>query len=353
MLPQSAVICDETVLSYSQNQDCNGRLTCQLSGVSMGAVYQKHTFMTDSDNLETPRIPWQTYAILAGGLAAVSMSAVFIRLAQDEGISSLVIAAARLTLATLILTPLMLRNHRQDLRVLTRRDYLLLGGAGVVLALHFILWITSLEMTSVLISVVLVSTSPLWAALLEFVFLRSRLTTLALIGLLLAITGGIIIGVPTDQSGPVSFGSNPVLGSLFALGGALAVAIYLVIGRTVRPKLPLIPYIWLVYGIAAIFALLVVLIARAPVAGFSVQGYLLLLAVAIFPQLLGHSSFNYALKHLSATFVGVASQLEPVSSAFLAFIVFRELPTSVQLAGSVIIVLGVVMATVGQSRAST
>jgi drug/metabolite transporter (DMT)-like permease len=319
----------------------------------MGAVYHKCTFMTELDNLEAPHTPWKTYAILAGGLAAVSLSAVFIRLAQDDGISSLVIAAARLTLATLILTPLTLRNHREDLRALTRWDYLLLSVAGIVLALHFILWITSLELTSVLISVVLVSTSPLWAALLEFVFLKSRLTTLALIGLVLAITGGIIIGVPVDQTGPVSLGSNPLLGSLFALGGAIAVAIYLVIGRTVRPKLPLIPYIWLVYGIAAIFALVVVFVARAPVAGFSAQGYLLLLAVAIFPQLLGHSSFNYALKHLSATFVGVASQLEPVSSAFFAFLVFREMPTVVQLAGSVIIILGVVMATVGQSRSST
>jgi drug/metabolite transporter (DMT)-like permease len=321
--------------------------------LAFGGVYDKRTCMTETDNLEAPRTPWRIYAILAGGLAAVSLSAVFIRLAQDEGISSLVIAAARLTLATLILTPLTLRNHREDLRVLTRRDYLLLGIAGLVLALHFILWITSLEMTSVLISVVLVSTSPLWAALMEFIFLKSRLTQLALIGLVLAITGGIIIGVPTEQIGPVSLGSNPVLGSLFALGGAITVAIYLVIGRTVRPKLPLIPYIWLVYGFAAIFALIAVFLARTPVAGFSAQGYLLLLAVAVFPQLLGHSSFNYALKYLSATFVGVASQLEPVSSAFLAFIVFRETPTVVQLAGSVIIILGVVMATVGQSRSTS
>src|SRR5688572_25778374 len=110
--------------------------------------------MIEADNLEAPRTPWRIYGVLAGGLAAVSLSAVFIRLAQDEGISSLVIAAARLTLATLILTPFALRNHRQDLHVLTRRDMMLLALAGLVLAMHFILWITSLEMTSVLISVV-------------------------------------------------------------------------------------------------------------------------------------------------------------------------------------------------------
>lgn len=306
--------------------------------------------MTDARTLDTSRTPWQTYTVLALGLAAVSMSAVFIRLAQDEGISSLVIAAARLVIATLILTPLALGRYRTHLAQLNRRDLLLIGISGLFLALHFVLWITSLELTSVLISVVLVTTSPLWAGLLEFVFLKLRLTRIILTGLVLAIVGGIIIGLPTGNSSNLSLGSDPLLGSLFALGGAVAVAVYLVIGRSVRPKLPLIPYIWLVYGSAAIFALLAVLLTRAQVTGYSANGYWLLLAVALFPQLIGHSSFNYALKHLSATYVGVASQLEPVSSAILAFIVFQEIPASSQLAGSVIILAGVLMATVGQTR---
>jgi drug/metabolite transporter (DMT)-like permease len=304
--------------------------------------------MTNTQSVMINRIPWQTYAVLAMGLAAVSLAAVFIRLAQDEGISSLVIAAARLTIASLILTPLALRQ-RAYLAVLTRRDVLLVGLSGLFLALHFILWITSLEYTTVLISVVLVTTSPLWAALMERVFFRVRLTRLALMGLLLAIAGGMVIGLP-GQDTALTLGSNPLLGSLFALGGALAVAIYLVIGRSVRPKLPLIPYIWMVYGTGAVFALTIVLLSGAPVTGFSFEGYLLLLGVALLPQLIGHSSFNYALKHLSATYIGVASQLEPVSSAMLAFVIFRETPTSVQLAGSLVIVTGVILATVGQSR---
>lgn len=308
--------------------------------------------MADAHTLLTVRTPWQTYAVLAAGLAAVSLAAVFIRLAQGEGIPSLVIAAARLTIAALILTPLTLPRYLDHLRQLTRRDLLLVSVSGLFLALHFILWITSLELTSVLISVVLVTTSPLWAALLETLFLKSRLTRLVMIGLMLAIGGGIMIGLP-DQEGAFSFGSNPLLGSLFALGGAVAVAIYLVIGRSVRPKLPLLPYIWLVYGIAALFALLAVLLAGSQITGYTPEGYLLLLAVALFPQLIGHSSFNYALKHLSATYVGVASQLEPVSSALLAFIVFREIPSSLQLLGSAVILVGVVLATLGQQKQST
>ncbi|MBZ0301039.1 MAG: DMT family transporter, partial [Anaerolineae bacterium] len=209
-----------------------------------------------------------------------------------------------------------------------------------------------LELTSVLISVVLVTTSPLWAALLERLFLKAHLTRLVVAGLILAVAGGILIGLPGSGSA-LTLGSSPLFGSLLALGGAVAVAVYLVIGRSVRPKLPLLPYIWLVYGTAALFALLAVLLTGSQVAGYRPQGYLLLLAVALFPQLIGHSSFNYALKHLSATYVGVASQLEPVSSAVLALIVFNEVPGPVQLGGSVVILIGVLMATLGQSRSPT
>jgi drug/metabolite transporter (DMT)-like permease len=193
-----------------------------------------------------------------------------------------------------------------------------------------------------------VTTGPLWAALLEFVFLKARLNRLVLGGLALAIVGGVIISLSSGDD--LTTGSNPLLGSLLAVGGAIAFAVYLVIGRSVRPKLPLIPYIWVVYGFAALFALLIVLLSGAQVAGFSPQGYLLLLSVALFPQLIGHSSFLYALKHLSATYVGVASQLEPVSSAILALIVFQETPTEAQIGGSVIMIAGVILATYGQSR---
>ncbi len=296
-----------------------------------------------------PSTLWRTYLILAGGLAAVSLASVFIRNAQAEGLSSLVIAASRLGIAAVILTPITLRRYQAKLRQLTRHDVLLMGVSGLFLALHFILWITSLELTSILISVVLVSTTPLWSAVLEWVFLRARLTIPVIIGLLLAVLGGIVIGL-FGNIDIQSSASNTLLGALYALGGAVAVAAYFVIGRSVRPKLPLLPYIWLVYGFAALVALLAVALNRVPVVGFDAPAYVWLLAIAIFPQLIGHSSYNYALKYLSATHVGVASQLEPVSSALLGFIVFREKPTSWQLVGSGIILAGVILATIGQSN---
>jgi drug/metabolite transporter (DMT)-like permease len=300
-----------------------------------------------TDILKSTPIRWQTYAVLAGGIVAVSLAAIFIRLAQDEGISSLMIAASRLGIAALILTPLTLPRYIPHIRKLNRRDVFLVAVSGIFLAIHFIVWIKSLEYTSVLISVVLVTTTPLWSALMEAVFLRMRLNQMILWGLLIGLGGSVVISLPSSA---IDLGSNPILGSLLAIAGAITVAVYFVIRRVLSPKLPLLPYIWMVYGLAAVITFIVVVITGTPVAGYSAQGYFWLAALALVPQLIGHTSFNYALAHLSATYVGIASQLEPVGSALIAFFILREIPRPLQIVGSVIILIGVTLASFGQSR---
>lgn len=300
-----------------------------------------------TDVLKSIPIRWKTNAVLAAGIIAVSLAAIFIRLAQNEGISSLTITASRLTIATLILTPFTIPRYIEHIRRLTGKEMLLVLISGVFLAAHFMMWIQSLEFTSVLISVVLVTTTPLWSAVMEAVFLRLRLNPFIIWGLVIALGGSILISIP---NGAIELGSNPVLGSLLAIGGAIAVAVYYVIRRALYTKLPLLPYIWLVYGIAAVVALVVVAITGTPMVGFSPQGYLWLVALALVPQLIGHTSFNYALAHLSATYVGIASQLEPVGSALIAFFIFSEVPRPLQIAGSVVILIGVTLASFGQPR---
>lgn len=307
--------------------------------------------MTDTALPRAAISPMRAYAVLALGLLAVSLASILIRMAQGEGVPSLTIAAGRLAIAALILTPFTLRRYQRHLRGLRRRDLLLIGVAGVFLGLHFIFWVTSLEHTSVLISVVLVTTSPLWSAGLEAVFLRASVTRLVFGGILLAIVGAVVISLPGADAG-IALGSSPLLGSGLALAGALAVSVYMVIGRSVRARLPLLPYIWLVYGVAAITALAAVFVARAPLTGHSPTGYALLLALALIPQLIGHSAFNYVLKYLSATYVGISTQLEPVLSAALALLLFQEMPRPLQLLGSAIVMAGVVLATLGQPNPS-
>lgn len=293
----------------------------------------------------------QVYLILFMGAVAVSLAAIFIRLAQADNIPSLYIAAARMVIAALVLTPLTLRRHLSEIRSLSRGDLLLALLSGLFLASHFATWILSLEYTSVLISVVLVTTNPLWVAVLEVIFLRARLGRTMILGLLIGLAGSIIAGLSSSDNA-VSPGKDPLLGSILAVIGAVCVAIYFVIGRKLRARLPLLPYIWLVYGFAALILLTVVVASGIPLTGYAPRGYIWLAGMALIPQLIGHSSFNYALKYLPATFVGIVNQLEPALSAVAAIAVFQEIPGIFQILGSAAILVGIILASLAQNHSS-
>jgi len=298
--------------------------------------------------LTSTRTPPRVYAILFAGVVAASLAAIFIRFAQADGMPSTVIAAGRMTLSGLILTPIVLRRHRADLARLSRRDLLLAVASGLLLAIHFATWIASLEYTTVLISVVLVGTSPLWSALFEVVFLHVKLHRFVVIGLLIAFAGGIVIGLA--GGGDTGSSDGTLIGGILSLVGAATFAIYLVIGRSLRTRMPLTPYIWLVYGIAALFLLVLMIGSGAPVTGYTPNAYLMIVLLAIVPQLIGHSSFNYAVRFLSATFVGIAVQLEPIGSALAAYLIFNEVPLPMQIWGSLAILGGVILASFGDKN---
>jgi len=272
------------------------------------------------------------------GIAAVSSASIFIRFAQREA-PSLVIAAARLTLASLILVPLALTRYRHEYRRLTRRDAWLAVFSGIFLALHFATWISSLEYTTVASSTVLVSTSPLFVAIASWLFLREKIGPAVIAGLGVALAGSAVIGL-SDRSGAMR---NALLGDVLAFAGAITVAGYLLIGRRLRAKLSLIPYIAAVYGTAAVVMLAMVLVTRERVVGYSPDIYVWFLLLALVPQLLGHSAFNWALAHLPATFVAVATLGEPIGSTILAYIILGEMPTPIKIVGAALILVGIVV----------
>lgn len=283
---------------------------------------------------------WQPPLVLALGIAAVSSAALFIRRAQADA-PSLSIAAYRLALAALVLVPWALLRYRGELARLAPREWRLAGLSGLFLAVHFATWISSLEYTSVASSVVLVSTSPLWVALAGWLFLDETLPPRTWAGLSLAVVGGLVVGLGDRRAGGAS---APWLGNALALAGALAAAGYWLIGRRLRRTLSLIPYVALVYGAAAGILLALVLTAGLPLAGFSAPTWGCLALLALLPQLLGHSSFNWALAHLPAAFVAVATLGEPIGATVLAFLVLGEVPGPARLAGAATILAGIVLA---------
>ncbi len=298
-----------------------------------------------------PAIP-PLLAILFG-IFAVSTASILIRYAQKDA-PSLVIAAYRLAIATLILAPSALTRRRAELRSLSRREVGWALLSGLFLALHFATWITSLEYTSVASSVVLVSTTPLFVALLGPALLGERLARLASVGLILALLGGAVVGLSDTCSlsrlGLVcpplrDFVQGPAfLGDLLALCGAFAGACYMIIGRRLRGHVSLISYIFLVYGMAALVLIAIMFAFGQTPWGYPAQAYLWFLLLALVPQLLGHSTFNWALGYLSAVFVSLTLLGEPVGSTILAYFILGEKPTVLKLFGAILILTGILAA---------
>jgi drug/metabolite transporter (DMT)-like permease len=288
------------------------------------------------------------YVVLFIGVLIVSTAAVMISGAITLGTHPLAVAAGRLTFAALILTPITLSRSGSELRQIRRSDWLWALGSGVFLAVHFASWISSLAYTSVASSTALVATNPIFVALASVIILGERLPRGVWVGVVLTALGTVVIGFSDREGGS---GSNPLLGDALALLGAICGSGYLLVGRSLRARLSLLPYIWLVYSTAA-----VVLLVWMTLAGYSLLGlppvvYVLLLGLALGPQLLGHTSFNWAIKYLSATFITIAILGEPVGSAILAAILLRQPVAPLQLVGGAVLLLGIAVATLAEHRA--
>jgi len=277
----------------------------------------------------TPRTP--LVARIAVGIVAVSFGAIFIRLAGEA--PSFAIAAWRLALAALCLLPIAFARRG---RTLTSPTLAWSVASGVALALHFVLWIASLRLTSVASSTVFVSTHPLFVALGSLLFLRERLPRSLALGIVFAVAGGTLIGFGDARAGTASLS-----GDLLALAGGLTAAVYFLIGRHVRKTVSALEYAAVSYTTAAGLVLLLCLLTETPVVGFSLATYGCLVLLALVPQMVGHSTLNWALKHLSASKVSVLVLAEPIGAAILAIFIFREVPTTLILVGGAIILLGI------------
>lgn len=279
------------------------------------------------------------YAALGLGVMIISSSSILIRYAQADGVSSLSIAAIRLALASVALTPFALASRAAELRALSRRDLLLAIAAGVLLAAHFVAWVSSLAYTSVADSTALVTTNPIWIAVASAVLFQERMRKMLIAAIGLTLCGGVFIFFA--GSGASGAQPDPALGNTLALLGSFAVSGYLLIGRSLRRRLSLLAYIWLVYTSAAIALVVTALLAQAPLWGFSPAAWAFLFALALGPQLMGHTVFNWALKRVSATFIALAILGEPIGSAALALLLFDEGFSRLQIIGFVLLLCGI------------
>ena len=286
--------------------------------------------------------PVNPYVVLVCGIIGVSTGAIFARLADAP---ALVTAAYRVGLASCILIPLSVWKAADELRRLSFSDIKLAMLAGFFLALHFATWISSLDYTAVANSVVLVNTIPLWVGLLTPLIGQDRLKQATVISILLSVIGGAIIGF-----GDIAVGGNALWGDLLALAGALCAAIYLLLGRNLRRKLSLLAYVTICYGSAAVALWLIVLVMNLPITGYSNETVAAFWAMALISQVLGHSSYNWALKWFSTSLVAVALLGEPIGSTILAYILFDEGLTWLKFIGGTIILSAIYIAASGEKK---
>jgi len=272
------------------------------------------------------------YAALILSVLSVSTSSIFVRFSDAP---AMIISAYRMLFTLLLMTPVVLVKHKKELAQITRRDILYAIGSGFFLALHFATWITSLKLTTVAASTVLVQMSPIFVVAGSYIFFKEKINKIALIGVITAIAGSVLVGVLDFR-----VGGTALAGDFLALAGALFVAGYLLIGRELRKRINLLPYTFIVYGSCTAFLILGCVLMGVPLYPYSPKNYAIFFALAFFCTILGHTIFNWALKYLPAYAVSICSLFEPVGATFLAFLILGEIPGLMQLCGQLLVLIG-------------
>ena len=280
------------------------------------------------------------YLLLPIGMIAISTASIFIKLCDAP---VLTIATYRMILASLMLTPF--ACYKKPWKGWESKEIKWFLLSGLFLSLHFAFWIASLKYTSVASSVVLVTTHPILVGIGGWLFLKERMGMNLVAGIALAVLGCGLV-----SSGDVSLSKESLMGDGFAILGAIAASGYLLVGRKLRKDQNLFPYIFPVYWTAGLILILLSLIFQKSFWGYSSSTYAYLFLLALIPQLIGHTTFNWALRYLPASMVAITILGEPIGSTILAFLILKEGLTIWKVLGGMLILLGILVALKNTSK---
>jgi len=283
----------------------------------------------------------KTILVLAGGILAISTSSILVR--YSAPMPSLLIAFYRMMISALVLGGIF--YHQQGrLQKITSAQWYQAAFGGLLLALHFAVWITSLRYTSVAASVVLVCTNPIWVALFGHIFLKEKTSRTLQVSILLSLSGSLVLVAGDSWQNLAAINREALFGNLLALAGGIFAAGYYLNGSRMRKSMEILPYTLTVYGFAAVFLILfLILTGTSPdFCAYSPTNYLFVVLLALIPQLAGHTAFNWALKYFKTSAVVIAILGEPIGSSLLAWLLFGESITLIQ-AGGIILILSAVL----------
>ena len=277
-------------------------------------------------------------AALAVAIAAVSTSAVLVRWSSAPAV---VLALYRVALTTLLLSPLLFTRYRGEFGAFRRRDWLVATATGAALAVHFAAYFESLAWTSVAASVTIVQSQPLFVAVGAAVVLDERVGRRRATGIGVAVVGIVAMSAGDLLAGAAVRGPRPLYGNALAVLGAVMAAVYVLVGRSLRQRVAVVPYVLVVYSACAATLLVVAVAQGLPLTGYGRREWLIFLALAVGPGLFGHTVVNWALEHVESSVVSVSLLGEPVGATLLALILLAEAPGPTTLAGAAVVLLGI------------
>lgn len=283
--------------------------------------------------MEKPAV--HPYIPIIIGVVSVALSAIFVKMTSaDSGVT----AFYRMLFSVLIMSPLFLMKYTHEIKKLTRRDWVFTAIAGVFLAFHFILWFESLNYTSVASSTVLVTMQPLFAFAGTYFFFKERLSFKTLVSGGIAILGSILIGY-----GDFKISGDALFGDILAIIACALITAYLLFGQDVRKRLSLVTYTFVVYSVSTITLFFYIIFKGESFGPYPAAEWMWFLLLAIIPNLLGHTLFNWALKWVSTNVISIAILFEPVGAAVLAYFILGELLTASQIIGGSVVLAGIIL----------
>jgi drug/metabolite transporter (DMT)-like permease len=285
----------------------------------------------------TQRPPVPPALALVVSVLAVSWAGPLVRFTDAP---ALVVAAWRLIISVLFIAAVLV-VRREPMPRLGRGEWALAVTAGVFLAAHFWSWIASLDLTTISSSAVLVSSQPVFVALLSGALLGEAATRRQWLGIVVAVAGAGVIAW-----GDLGTGRDAIIGDMLALAGALFVSVYYVAGRRLRLRVDLWWYIGIIYGIAAAVLLAAALVAPGvSLTGYATRDWLVFVALAAGPMMLGHTGVNYALRYVRAYVANLAVLGEPIGATLIAWLLpaIAEVPGPQTLIGGVLILGGIAL----------
>jgi drug/metabolite transporter (DMT)-like permease len=277
--------------------------------------------------------PRKAYFVLFLGVVCFGFSSILIRMSDAPAPA---IAGWRMLLAAMIIAPFALVGARSDLKSLSRRDTLLMVGTTIAFSIHFLSFVYAVKMTSVASAVLLINAHPIIVALLAYIALREG-TKWTATGAVIGMLGITLISLSET-------GADNLSGDALAVFGACMMAIYIVMTRIMRKKLRILAFMFLFNVVSAAFLMGVAVLFTVPLWPYTIVDFMVFLAMAIVPALMGYGFYNYSLRYLAAPVVSVSQLGESIFAISFAILLFSEFPAPSAIMGGGLVIAGIILA---------